>query len=125
MADVGEVIEHRLLEEEPAALRADVVVVGHHGSKGSSDPAFVAATGAREAMISAGFGNRFHHPNPGVVDRWRAAGARVHVTFEDGADTVRLAATGVTVSARRDAFPRLWDAVRRHTESTRLSYRPE
>jgi competence protein ComEC len=125
MADVGQVIEHRLLQEQPADLRADVVVVGHHGSKGSSDPAFVAATGAHDAMISAGFGNRFHHPNPGVVERWRAAGAKVHVTFEDGADTIRLAATGVTVSARRDVLPRPWDAARRHAESTRLSYRPE
>lgn len=125
MADVGEVIEHRLLHEQPADLRADVVVVGHHGSKGSSDPVFIAATGAHDAMMSAGFGNRFHHPNPGVVDRWRDAGAKVHVTFEDGADTVRLAATGVTVSARRDALPRPWDAARRHAESTRLSYRPE
>ena len=125
MADVGEVIEQRLLREAPADLRADVVVVGHHGSKGSSDPDFVSATGAREALVSAGFGNRFHHPNPDVVERWRAAGARVHVTFEEGADTVRLAATGVTVSARRDALPRLWDAARRHAENTGLSYRPE
>ncbi|MGN6513580.1 MAG: DNA internalization-related competence protein ComEC/Rec2, partial [Lysobacteraceae bacterium] len=53
MADVGETIERRLLREQPAALRADVVVVAHHGSRGSSDPGFVAATGASEAMISA------------------------------------------------------------------------
>jgi len=125
MADVGQIVEQRLLHEAPADVRADVVVVGHHGSRNSSDPAFVAATGACEAMISAGFGNRFHHPNPSVVDRWRAAGARVHVTFEDGADTVRLAATGVTVSARRDAVPRPWDAARRHAETAGLSYRPE
>ena len=125
MADVGTVIEERLLREAPADLRADVVVVGHHGSRHSSDPAFIAATGARDALVSAGFDNRFHHPSPDVVDRWRAAGARVHVTFEDGADTVRLAATGVTVSARRAAMPRLWDAARRHAESAGLSYRPE
>jgi competence protein ComEC len=125
MADVGQIVEQRLLHDDRSDLRADVVVVGHHGSRNSSDPAFVAATGAREAMISAGFGNRFHHPNPGVVDRWRAAGARVHVTFEEGADTVRLAATGVTVSARRDAAPRLWDAARRHAQTAGLSYRPE
>lgn len=125
MADVGEVIERRLLREQPADLRADVVVVGHHGSKGSSDPAFVTATGAREAMISAGWGNRFHHPHREVVARWRDAGARVHVTFDDGADRVLLAATGVTVSPRRGAQPRLWDAAKRHAESAGLSYLPE
>ncbi|NUS37913.1 MAG: DNA internalization-related competence protein ComEC/Rec2 [Lysobacter sp.] len=125
MADVGEVIERRLLREAPVDLRADVVVVGHHGSRGSSDPAFVAATGAREAMISAGWGNRFHHPHRAVVQRWRDAGANVRVTFDDGADRVRLAATGVTVSARRAALPRLWDAARRQAETAGLSYRPE
>ncbi|HSR66123.1 MAG TPA: DNA internalization-related competence protein ComEC/Rec2, partial [Xanthomonadaceae bacterium] len=125
MADVGEVVEHRLLREAPADLRADVVVVGHHGSRGSSAPEFVEATGAREAMISAGWGNRFHHPHRGVVERWRQAGARVHVTFEDGADAVRLSATGVTVAARRDARPRLWDAARRHAQVAGLSYRPK
>lgn len=125
MADVGEVIERRLLRERPADLRADVVVVGHHGSKGSSDPVFVAATGAHEAMISAGWGNRFHHPHREVVERWRDAGARVHVTFDDGADRVRLGATGVTVSARRAVQPRLWDAAWRHAESAGLSYLPQ
>lgn len=122
MADVGEAIERRLLREAPGGVRADVVVVGHHGSKGSSDPAFVAATGAREAMISAGWGNRFHHPHREVVARWRAAGAQVHVTFDDGADRVRLAATGITVSARRVEMARPWDAARRHAESAGLSY---
>ena len=125
MADVGEVIERRLLRERPADLRADVVVVGHHGSRGSSDPGFVAATGAREAMISAGWGNRFHHPHREVVERWRSAGANVHVTFDDGADTVELGETGVTVSARRAGQPRLWDAARRHARSAGLSYRPQ
>jgi competence protein ComEC len=124
MADVGEVIERRLLREAPADLRADVVVVGHHGSRNSSDADFVAATGAREALISAGYGNRFRHPHREVVERWRAAGAQVHVTFDDGADTVRLGATGVTLQARRATQPRPWDAARRHAEVAGLSYRP-
>jgi competence protein ComEC len=65
--DIGEVIERKLLREQPAMLRADVVLVAHHGSGGSSDPGFVAATGAKLALVSSGFGNRFHHPLPDVV----------------------------------------------------------
>lgn len=111
--DIGEVIERRLAREAPHALRADVVVVPHHGSRGSSTPAFVAASGARVALVSAGNGNRFGHPGADVVQRWRRAGAAVAGTPGSGALRVRLAAGGIQVQARRAAWPRLWDAARR------------
>ncbi|WP_017910720.1 DNA internalization-related competence protein ComEC/Rec2, partial [Xanthomonas sp. SHU 199] len=75
--DIGDVVERTLLREAPQALRADVVVAPHHGSAHSSQPAFVAATGARLVLVSAAYGNRFGHPHPGVVARWQAAGAEV------------------------------------------------
>lgn len=120
--DVGEVIERRLLREAPAAVRADAVWVAHHGSRGSSDPDFVAATGARYALVSAGYANRFGHPNREVVERWRRAGAEVATTFEDGALQVRLTADGITLAARRRQIPQLWDATRRRE---RVSYRQD
>lgn len=111
--DIGEVIERKLAREHVADLRADVVTVAHHGSGGSSDPAFVAATGASLALVSAGHGNRFRHPNGEVVARWRDAGARVPVTAASGALRIRLASGGPRMDARRQAQPRAWDAVRR------------
>ena len=110
-ADIDQIIERDLLRRNPADVRADVVVVAHHGSNGSSDPVFVAATSAKYALISAGYGNRFHHPRPEAVARWREAGAHVLVTMETGAQRVRLATTGVTVQWRRQEEARLWDAV--------------
>ncbi len=47
-------------------LAADVVVVPHHGSATSSSPAFVAAVGARHAIVSAGYANRWGFPRPEV-----------------------------------------------------------
>lgn len=111
--DIGQVVERDLLRRDAAALRADVVLVAHHGSSESSDPDFVAATGARHALVSAGYGNRFGHPKPEVVVRWREAGARVHGTPDGGALRVRLEASGVTVQSRRQSHPRAWDAVQR------------
>ncbi len=123
--DIGEVIERRLAQD-PAAVRAEVVLVAHHGSGGSSDPGFVAATGAREALVSAGHGNRFGHPRPHVLQRWADAGARTHDTAHGGALRVRLGRRGVTVEARRQAQPRLWDAARRgEPHPAGLSYRPD
>jgi len=124
--DIGEVIERRLVREQPHQVRADVVLVAHHGSGGSSDGAFVATTGASQALVSSGHGNRFGHPRPFVVERWRHSGAAVHDTADEGALRVRLEPGGVTVEARRQAHPRLWDAARRgDSRSAGLSYRDD
>nr|MBO2466447.1 DNA internalization-related competence protein ComEC/Rec2 [Xanthomonadaceae bacterium] len=106
--DVGEVVEQRLLREA-ALLRADVVVVPHHGSRGSSSPGFVAATGARLALVAAGHGNRFGHPHADVVRRWRHHGAEVLATPGSGAIRVWLDGEGLAVRERRQWRPRLWD----------------
>jgi len=112
-ADIGEVVERELVRRSPRQLRADIVVVAHHGSDGSSDPAFIAATHARLALVSSGWGNRFGHPRPAVVRRWCAMGADVADTSREGALDVHMNASAVTLSRRRQAHPRLWDAARR------------
>lgn len=131
--DIGEVVERDLVRRAAQApaetLRADVVLVAHHGSGESSDPAFVRATGARYALVSSGHGNRFGHPRPQVSQRWRRAGARVADTGADGALRIALRApdgagggTGLRLESRRQTHPRLWDASRR---APGLSYRPD
>ncbi len=112
-ADIGEVIERTLVARVPAQLRADVVLVAHHGSASSSDPAFIAATRARFAVVSTGHGNRFRHPLPDIVARWRAAGAHWHDTAEGGALRIGMSAAGVTVADERTLRQRPWDAARR------------
>jgi len=121
--DVGEVIERELLRRDPAGIRADVVLAAHHGSAGSSDPGFVAATGARLALVSAGFGNRFGHPKPQIVRRWQDRGAEVLDTADSGAIGVWLGKGGLELRERRSARARLWDAVRLRKAAT-LSYPP-
>ena len=112
--DIGEVIERALLHREPQAVRAAVVLVAHHGSGSSSDPGFVAATGAGLALVSSGHGNRFGHPLSGVVARWRMQGAAVVDTSAAGAIRVRLAADGRPQwTQERLRRPRAWDAAAR------------
>ena len=121
--DIGDVIERELVRRDPAGVRADVVLAGHHGSGGSSDPAFVAATGAELVLVSSGFANRFGHPKPHIVARWQGVGSEVLDTSESGAIRVWLGADGLQVRERRPDRARLWDAVRLR-EAARLSYRP-
>ena len=106
--DIDAVVERAVVRRDRGAVRADAVLVAHHGSRGSSDPAFVEAVGARYALVSAGAHNRFGHPDPGVVARWRRAGAQVEATGGTGAQTLQLAATGVSFVAERRRRPRLW-----------------
>jgi competence protein ComEC len=80
--------EQMLLKIAPEKLRADVLKVGHHGSRTSSSPGFVAAVAPTEAIVSVGCRNRFGHPSPSSLATLAAAGARVWRTDRDGAVTV-------------------------------------
>ncbi|WP_158611733.1 DNA internalization-related competence protein ComEC/Rec2 [Guyparkeria sp. SCN-R1] len=81
--DIEAAAEQWLLRH--ARVDAETVLVPHHGSASSSTAAFVEATGARRALVSAGFLNRWGHPRAEVVDRWQAAGAQVWRTDRHGA----------------------------------------
>jgi competence protein ComEC len=91
-------------------VRADVVVVPHHGSATSSTEAFVAATRARWALVSAGHANRWGFPKPEARKRWEAHGATMIVTGDAGAITVDLTSSGVHVETERGRRRRYWDA---------------
>ena len=123
--DIGHYVERKLNAEMATQLRSDVVIVPHHGSGGSSDPAFVAATGAHLALVSSGADNRFRHPRPQIVRRWCDAGAEVLDTARSGALRVWIGRDGLRVRERRADQPRLWDAVRRRGQSAGLCYAAE
>jgi competence protein ComEC len=80
--------ESALLGAARDRLRADVLKVGHHGSRTSSSPAFLSAVAPREAIVSVGRRNRFGHPHPEALASLAAAGARVWRTDRDGAVVV-------------------------------------
>jgi competence protein ComEC len=82
----------------PASLRADVLKVGHHGSRTSSSPALLAAVGARDAVVSTGVRNRFGHPHPTTLAALSAANLRVWRTDEGGAVTVETDGEHLVVS---------------------------
>ena len=97
-ADVEARGEAEMLGRDREALRSDVLLVPHHGSKTSSTPAFVDAVAPRVGVLSVGYRNRFHHPNPGVVARYAERGVALRRTDAEGALHVAL-------PARADARP--------------------
>jgi competence protein ComEC len=66
-------------------LRSSVLMVPHHGSRFSSTPRFLEAVGPKEALISAGWHNRFGFPHADVMRRLEKAKARAWCTADHGA----------------------------------------
>jgi competence protein ComEC len=80
---------------------AAVLKVPHHGSRTSSTPSLLAAVSPRLGLISAGYRNRFGHPHPEVVARYRRAGVRLFQTPVDGAVTVSTDGSRIWVGTYR------------------------
>ncbi|TAK68353.1 MAG: DNA internalization-related competence protein ComEC/Rec2 [Betaproteobacteria bacterium] len=102
--------EEELLERAPGELRADVLVVPHHGSRTSSTDEFIAAVQPRWAVFPVGYRNRLGHPKEAVVARYRAVGAQMLRTDSAGAVLVRLEGEGISVQPYRGLRRRYWYA---------------
>ena len=102
MGDAGEASEARLLAGGDD-LHADVLKVGHHGSRYASTPAFAAAVHPRIAMISVGRHNTFGHPAQRTIETWQRLGTQVLRTDQCGAVMAggTSAATMLRCAARR------------------------
>ncbi len=79
-----------------AAIDIDLLLVPHHGS-GRHDPAFIAATTPRVALVSVGADNGYGHPSAKTMRSVAATGARVARTDENGAIAVARAPDGALV----------------------------
>ncbi len=110
-ADVEAAAEAQMLARDPAGVRADVLVVPHHGSRTSSTSAFVDAVDARTAVFPVGYRNRFLHPNGEVLARYQARGTAILRTDLDGAVTIRAGAR-LEVETTRAKRRRYWHSGR-------------
>ena len=104
-ADIEAADERALIARAPQQLRSAVLLVPHHGGRGSSTPEFVAAVGARAVVFSVGYRNSFNHPRPETVARY--ASARQWRTDQDGAIRISLSAA-TEMSAWREERRRYW-----------------
>ncbi|GIX22766.1 MAG: DNA internalization-related competence protein ComEC/Rec2 [Gammaproteobacteria bacterium] len=105
--DIGARVERRLAAAgrlRPAAL----VLAPHHGSAGSSSPAWVDAVAPEQVVYSAAWANRWGFPRPAVTARYAAAGARQWHTGRDGALEFEVSAAGLRLRQAARARSRYW-----------------
>ncbi len=102
----------RHLTGNGSALASDVVVVPHHGSTTSSTAPFVRATGARYALISNGWNNRWGFPKQAVTRRWTGHGGVVLTTAKHGSLSLAINAAGIRYGpdGYRDSHRYYWSA---------------
>ncbi|HEY5900696.1 MAG TPA: DNA internalization-related competence protein ComEC/Rec2, partial [Burkholderiales bacterium] len=103
--DIERAAESQLVAAR-AALRSDVLLVPHHGSRSSSSPEFIAAVAPSHAVIAVGYRSRFGHPNAEVLRRYEEEKIAVLRTDRDGAILLRLAA--LTFETARQTRARYW-----------------
>jgi competence protein ComEC len=110
--DMEKPMEGRLLSEN-ATLHADVLKVGHHGSKTSTIQPFLDAVAPSVAMISDGFENSFGHPHKDVLARLRDRHTAILRTDLDGLITVQTDGNKLKIdmmewSRQGSAFGPVW-----------------
>ncbi|WP_302529049.1 ComEC/Rec2 family competence protein [Phascolarctobacterium succinatutens] len=81
-------VEDALQQKYGTELQADVLKVGHHGSKTSSYWPFVSKVKPKYALISCGDFSIYKHPNKNVVGSLTHLGAKVLTTHDHGTLTV-------------------------------------
>jgi competence protein ComEC len=75
--DIERLQELMLIDRHGPALRSDVLLVPHHGSKTSSSAPFLDAVSPRVALVQAAYRSRFGHPAPEVLARYAERGVTV------------------------------------------------
>ncbi|MFT4241380.1 MAG: DNA internalization-related competence protein ComEC/Rec2, partial [Acidovorax sp.] len=99
--------EQALAARDAAALRADVLLAPHHGSKTSSSAAFLDAVQPRTILVQSGYRNRFGHPAPEVLARYAERGIGVVESPRCGAATWSTARPDA-VACERATQARYW-----------------
>ncbi len=105
MGDAEHQEEAWLLERLPEeALRADVLKLGHHGSRTSSGADFVRAVAPLVGLVSVGAGNSYRHPSPEILERFAALQVPLLRSDLEGVVVISTNGEWLEASARGDRW---------------------
>ena len=88
MGDAPSKIEEQIIKDNPT-LDIDILKVGHHGSKTSSSLEFLKVVTPKEAIISCGKNNIYHHPNEETLENLKKVNAKIRRTDIEGSITYK------------------------------------
>lgn len=101
-ADAEAHAEARLVQKYGSSFSGiEVLKTGHHGSRTSSTPDFLAHVQPQITIMSCGLHNRYQHPHRDVMERFTAAGVDIYRTDLMGTITLELMSDQFTVHPER------------------------
>ncbi len=78
-------------------LSADVLKVGHHGSKTATSAAFLKAVSPKYGILSVGANNSYGLPNQVILDRLSSFGVKIFRTDEQGTIVMQTNGSDLTI----------------------------
>lgn len=99
MGDAGREIEESINVED-----VDLIKVGHHGSKTSSDPSFIKEVSPKYAVITVGENNKYGHPHKETMDTLKSNGIEVHRNDECGNIVFISTGNGLKVDCTKGSY---------------------
>lgn len=91
-------------EEGNINTRADILKVGHHGSRTSTSDTLLRAVKPKEAIISCGTNNQYGHPHDVTMKRLASYGIKTYRTDKSGNITLTTDGKSYTISAKPSGF---------------------
>ncbi len=101
--DIEKDAEAELLKS-PVEVKSTILKVPHHGSHSSSGAQFISAVSPQIALFSSGRNNRYQHPHPEIIERYKEHGARRYRTDQEGAIIIEID-DGLSISTYQTTHP--------------------
>jgi len=105
--DIEALQEEQLVSRDRERLRADVLLVPHHGSGTSSTAEFLKSVSPQAAIFQVGYRNRYQHPKKEVYERYGELRIQRLRTDQLGALTIDFGGT-IWISGYRETHARYW-----------------
>ena len=100
MADAEKEAENAMIKAG-SNVKADVLKVGHHGSKSSSTDKFLQAVNPSIAVISVGANNKYGHPSDRVLQSLQSLGVDILRTDELANIVLKSDGSNISVSSTK------------------------
>jgi competence protein ComEC len=97
----AEETEESVILNSGADVHAQILKVGHHGSRNSTSPDWLQAVSPQVGIISVGKNNRYGHPHPEVLQWLSQFGVKVYRTDQQGTISIVTDGTTYEVSTER------------------------
>jgi competence protein ComEC len=106
--DIEAESEQELLNDAAPALKSDVLIAPHHGSKTSSTVEFLEQVNPKLILIPAAYKNRYHFPDSSIIERYQKQKINWLMTGTAGAIKVKIRQTGLESFSYRAEQAKYW-----------------